>query len=104
MVWLDRLLWVLVKGVCDLCKLCIQHATTVLTLSAAMQWYFLVTLGLLSLRNHLWDHKQEIKFEWPYFMANVGYMAIVMGISKLQAFLSYGHSPSPSLVPRLLFA
>ena len=35
MVWLDRLLWVLVKGACDLCKLCIQRATTVLTLSAA---------------------------------------------------------------------
>ena len=68
------------SGVCwsgesDLCKLSIQHATTVLTQSAAASGLTLLqpnfgylTLGLL---NHLWDHKQEIEFEWPYFMIHV---------------------------------
>ena len=75
MVWLDRLLWVLGQGCAgqgwsDLCKLSIQHATTVLTQSLAS--------GLTLLQPNFWtfytwitcllNHKQEIEYEWPYFM------------------------------------
>ena len=50
MVWLDRLLWVLGQGCAgqgwsDLCKLCIQHATTVLTQSAAASGLTLLQLN-----------------------------------------------------------